>query len=121
MDAFTARLGLSEGRVTQDDGTIVFVLGDLQPGRFHDLAPGDYAELAQTADLTGVALVRVRATLRAPAAGAWRASLRIGGTEVASLSGWPGLTRTVTDLAANVSALTGPTEIAVRLTLVAAS
>jgi hypothetical protein len=121
VDAFTARLGVSEGRVVQGDGTIVFVLGDLEPGRLHDLSPGDYVELAQTADLTGVLLVRARGTLGAPAVGRWRASLRIGGTEVATLLGWPGRTRTVTDLAANVSAATGPTEVAVRLTLVAAS
>jgi hypothetical protein len=121
MDAFTARLGSSEGRVTQADGTLVFVLGDLQTGRFHDLLPGDYVEIAQTADLSSVALVRVRGTLRAPAIGAWRVSLRVGGVEVAGLSGWPGMTRMITDLAANVGALSAPTEIAVRLTLVAAS
>jgi hypothetical protein len=121
MDAFTARLGTSEGRVTQDDGTIVFVLGDLQAGRFHDLVPGDYVEIAQTANLTGIALVRVRGALRAPAAGSWRVSLRVGGVEVAGLAGWAGKTRSVSDLAANVSALAAPTEIAVRLTLVAAS
>ena len=118
MDAFTARLGGSEGRVVQSDGTIVFLLGDLESGRFHDLAPGDYVETAQTADLTGIALVRVRGTLRAPPSGSWRVSLRIGGVEVAGLPGWPGRTRRVTDLAANVSALTAATEIAVRLTWV---
>lgn len=121
MDAFTARLGVSEGRVAQSDGTVVFVLGDLEPGREHDLPPGDYVELAQIADLTGVLLVRVLGTLRAPAVGSWRASLRVGGTEVASLLGWRGRTRPVSDLAANVSAVVGATEVAVRLTLVAAS
>lgn len=121
MDAFTARLGVSEGRVVGADGTVVFVLGDLEPGRLHDLAPGDYVELAQTADLTGGLLVRVRGVLRAPAAGSWRVSLRVGGTEVASLLGWPGRTRPVTDLAANVSGAAGPTEIAIRLTLVGTS
>ena len=121
MDAFTARLGVSEGRVTDATGDVVFVLGDLEPGWFHDLVVGDYVEVAQTADLTGIALVRARGTFRAPAAGAWRLALRVGGLEVAGLAGWPGRTRAVTDLAANVSAASGPTEVAIRLTLTAAS
>jgi hypothetical protein len=121
MDAFTARLGSSQGRVLDASGTAVFVLGDLDVGRFHDLVPGDFAEIAQTADLTGVAVVRVRGTLRAPARGAWRVTLRVGGADVASLDGWPGRTRTVSDLAANVVSATGPMEIAVRLTLVGTS
>jgi hypothetical protein len=118
VDAFTARLGASEGRVVTDAGDVVFVLGDVEPGHFHDLAVGDYAEVAQTADVSGIAIVRVRGTLRAPAVGSWRASLRIAGVEVATLRGWPGKTRGLSDLAANVSAFTGPTEIAVRVTLV---
>ena len=121
MDAFTARLGVSEGRVVDAASDVVFVLGDLEPGRFHDLVPGDYVEVAQTVDLTGIGIVRVRGTLRAPAVGTWRASLRVGGVEVAGLRGWQGRTRSVSDLGANVSAAVGPTEIAVRLTLVAAS
>jgi hypothetical protein len=120
MDAFTARLGRSEGRVERAQGDVVFALGELEPGWTADLAPGDYAEVAQTADLTGAGLVRVTGTLSAPAAGQWRVSLRIGGVEMAALGGWPGRTRPVSDLAANVSALTGPTEVAVRLTLVSA-
>lgn len=120
MDAFTARLGSSEGRVVAPDGSIVFVLGDLQPKRFHTLAPGDHVEVAQTTDLTGVELVRVLGTFRAPALGRWSLGLRVGGVEVASLGGWPGRTRAVTDLSGNVSAATGPTEIAVRLTFLGA-
>jgi len=93
MDAFTARLGVSEGRVERAPGDVVFALGDL----------------------TGVAVVRVTGTLRAPPAGRWRVSLRIGGFDAAALNGWPGRTRAISDLAANVSGASSPTELAVRL------
>ena len=120
MDAFTARLGSSQGRIVDPAGAAVFVLGDVDPGRLHNLVPGDFVELAQTADLTSVALVRVRGTLRAPDLGAWRVSLRVGGVEVAHVDGWPGRTRVLSDLGANVATAAGRTEIAIRLTLVAA-
>ena len=84
MDAFTARLGVSEGRVERAPGDVVFALGDLTPGWTADFAAGDYVEVAQTADLTGVAVVRVTGTLRAPPAGRWRVSLRIGGFDAAA-------------------------------------
>jgi hypothetical protein len=117
MDAFTARFGASEGRVERAPGDVVFVLGDLDPGRTASLAPGDYVEIAQTANLTAVGIVRVSGTLRAPPAGRWRVSLRLGGQDVATLDGWPGRTRRVSDLAANVGGHAGPAEVAVRLTL----
>jgi hypothetical protein len=120
MDAFTARLGVSEGRIQRAPGDVVFALGDLVPGWTADLAAGDYVEVAQTADLTAVAVVRVTGTLRAPAVGRWRASLRIGGFDAAVLDGWPGRTRALSDLAANVSAVAGPTEVAVRLSFLGA-
>ena len=118
MDAFTARLGLSQGRVTTASGDVVFVLGDLEPGRMADLAPGDYVEVVQTLDVTGVGVVAVAGTLRAPGAGKWHVGLRVAGVEVAGIDGWPGRTRNVSDLTANVSGRSGPTEIAVRLTFV---
>jgi hypothetical protein len=120
MDAFTARLGVSEGRIERAPGDVVFALGDLTPGWTADLAAGDYVEAAQTADLTGVAVVRVTGTLHAPAAGRWRVSLRVGGFDAATLDGWPGRTRAIADLAANVSAAAGPTEVAVRLSFLGA-
>jgi hypothetical protein len=116
MDAFTARLGLSQGRVTDASGDVVFVLGDLKSGRVANLAPGDYVEIAQTLDVSTVGLVVVRGTLRAPGAGKWHVALRVAGVEVAGLDGWPGRTRNVSDLTANVSGQSGATEIAVRLT-----
>ena len=43
LDAFRARLGLSQGRIrpaagTPVSGEHVFVLGEEEPGRFHNLA-----------------------------------------------------------------------------------
>jgi hypothetical protein len=115
MDAFTARLGVSEGRIERVPGDVVFALGDVVAGWTAGVAAGDFVEVAQTADLTGVAVVRVTGTLRAPAAGRWRASLRVGGFDVAVLDAWAGRSRPISDLAANVSGLSGHAEIAVRL------
>lgn len=119
LDAFTARLGLDSGRVEQE-GRVLFVLGSLSPEHVHDLEVGDYAEIVQRADLTLVDLVRVRATLRLPAMPAdrvWALAIHIDGAARASIRGWPGRTREITDLAASVSALRGEHEVAVRLTL----
>ena len=125
LTAFTSRLGISQGRLPSSaspDGTCVFVLGDLEPGRFADLAPGDHVEVSQVTDLTGVALVRVWLQLRAPDAVptglAWEVSLVVDGIKRASARGWPGRTRTLTDLAANTSKLVGMDTVAVRLELV---
>lgn len=119
LDAFTARLGIDSGRLERDGGTL-FVLGSLSPGRVHDLEPGDYVEIAQRADLTLVDLVRVRATLRLPAMPsdrAWTLTIQVDGGARASIGGWAGRTREITDLAADVSVLRGEHEVAVRLAL----
>ena len=58
--AFNARLGTSQGRLeaAAADGTpapsgdYVFVLGDAEAGRFHELASGDHVEVRQAVDLT---------------------------------------------------------------------
>ena len=120
LTAFNCRLGRSQGRVPSGDG-FVFVLGDAEPGRFHELAPGDHAEVSQTADLTDEDLVRVQLRLHVPAstpAGlAWITSIRVDGDEYARATGRPGRERVVTDLTANVSKLAGDHEVAVRLEL----
>ena len=127
LDAFTSRLGVSQGRVqprttAPADGRWAFVLGDDEAGRRFAATLGDRAELVQTANLTGVALLRARLTLRVPAdlpAGlAWAASLVVDGNQLATATAAAGRTRTVTDLAANVSKLTGVHQVGVRLELV---
>jgi hypothetical protein len=118
LTAFTSRLGEGQGRL----GSGVFVLGDDEPGRLFELALGDHVEVSQAVDLTGVMLVRTAVRLRVPermpTGFAWEASLAVDGMKYASLRARPGRERTVTDLAANVSKLTGVHFIGVRLELV---
>jgi len=121
LDAFTARLGIDQGRLVRPDGTIAFVLGSLAPGYESELAVGDYAEVVQLADLTNVDLVRVEASLAVgdvPDGVAWELSLRLDGAPQASVRARPNRTHRTRDLAANVSSLGGTHEIAVRLELV---
>ena len=120
LTAFNCRLGRSQGRVPSGDG-FVFVLGDTEPGRFHELASGDHVEVSQTADLTDEDLVRAQLRMHVPAstpAGfAWVVSIRVDGVELARATCRPGRERFMTDLAANVSKLAGDHEVAVRLEL----
>nr|BDT32009.1 hypothetical protein MFMH1_16780 [Myxococcus sp. MH1] len=127
LTAFTSRLGLGQGRIrpqraTPPSGEYLFVLGDEEPGRRFALAPGDYAEVTQAVDVTGVELVRAAVRLRVPSGVppglAWEASLVVGGMKYARCLGRPGRERLVTDLAANVSKLSGVHTVGVRLELV---
>lgn len=97
FDAFTSRLGFGQGRVpagTDGDGAWAFVLGDVQAGRACELTVGDHAEVVQDVDLTGIALVRARITLRVPARMppglVWQASLVVDGVKRAVAAGRAG-------------------------------
>jgi hypothetical protein len=127
LDAFTSRLGLGQGRIAPTSlppgsGEYAFVLGEDDLGRLFDLAPGDHAEVVQDTDLTDVDLVRAHLGLRVPATlpvgFAWEASIVVDGVKLATATAKPGRTRTLTDLAANVSKLSGLHQIGVRLELV---
>lgn len=127
LDAFTSRLGLGQGRIRPaslpaGSGEYAFVLGEDEPGRLFELAVGDHAEVLQDTDLTDVDLVRAHLGLRVPAsvpAGfAWEASIVVDGTKRATATAKPGRSRTLTDLAANVSKLSGVHQVGVRLELV---
>lgn len=125
LTAFTSRLGRSQGRLSNpsaSEGDYAFVLGDEEPGRFFELAPGDHAEVTQETDLTDVMLVRAILRLRVPAstpAGvAWEASIVVDGAKLARMRARPGRERLVTDLAANVSKVAGLHTVGVRLELV---
>ena len=98
------------------------MLGDLEPGRLFDLLQGDYAEVVQATDLTGVTLIRARGSISVPAGLpsnlAWEASILVDGTKLAWATCGAGRSRELTDLAANVPKLSGLHEVAVRLALV---
>ena len=127
--AFNARLGASQGRldalaadgVPAPSGDFVFVLGDAEAGRYHELADGDYAEVRQALDLTDADFVRAQLRLRVPPStpGGWRwvVSIRVDGMSMAEATCAAGRERVLTDLAANVSKLVGPHDVAVQLAL----
>jgi hypothetical protein len=127
LTAFDCRLGLGQGRLrrqarTPGSGEHVFVIGDDEPGRMYDLAPGDLGEVTQQVDLTGADLVRALLHLRVPdtvpAGMAWEASIVIDGAKLSRATCLAGKERTMTDLAANVSKLVGMHQVGVRLQLV---
>jgi len=127
LDAFTSRLGLGQGRIrpaslAPGSARYAIVLGEDEPGRFFDLAVGDRAEVVQDTDLTGIDLVRAHLGLRVPASVpegfAWEASIVVDGVKQATATARPGRSRRVTDLAANVSKLSGMHTVGVRLELV---
>jgi hypothetical protein len=127
LAAFDSRLGTTQGRIRPAhappaSGEHVFVLGSDAPGHHARLNPGDRAEVYQEVDLTGVDLFRVHLHLRVPddvpAGLAWEASLVVDGRKLARATCRPGRSRTLTDLAAHVSKLTGVHRVGVRLQLI---
>lgn len=126
FDAFTARLGASQGRTApQSDVSIIgnyaFVLGDDDPGRFAELTTGDFAEIVQQVDVTAHdfvyadMLLRVRSGL--PLTYYWEVSITVDNVKVATATCSAGKERTISDLAANTSKLTGFHQVGVRLEL----
>ena len=124
LDAFTSRLGAGQGRIVTQQGEVFFVLGDAESGHSFDLVVGDRIEVTQSTDLTGVALVRAVLELRVPPGMphgfAWEASVVVDGVKYARTTCAPGRRRSITDLAANVSKLSGVHDVGVRLELVVA-
>ena len=112
MDAFDCRLGHGQGRM-EGGG---FVLGGEDRRLFHELSPGDHAELVQQVDLTDADLVRMEGTIEVPEGGpAWEVSVIVDGVKGTTRTVDAGGTRRLTDLCANVSKLTGVHEVGVRL------
>lgn len=125
LGAFNRELGSSQGRIVPTgwvapEGSYAFVLGSDRPGNVVELAAGDGVKVTQTADSGGAALIRARLRSRAPAApppagAVWIGEFRVNGIVVATID--MSATRTVADLAANVSSLGGtyPLEFQLRI------
>ena len=127
--AYNGRLRKSQGRLeaAAADGTpapsgdYVFVLGDAEAGRFHELTNDDHVEVRQAVDLTDADFVRAQLRLRVPestpAGWRWVVSIRVDGSPLTQATCAPGRERLLTDLAANVSKLAGVRDVAIRLAL----
>ncbi len=90
LTPFHAAFGTSQGRVAPANaapevGERVFVLGSDEPGRVVRIAVGDFVEVEQVADVTGVVFLNARARVRVPTLPgdlAWTLSLvRFGDVE----------------------------------------
>ncbi len=120
---FESALGDYQGRLERDDGTAVFVLGAAVSNLRGRVEVGDWVEVAQDIDCTGLHLVRLAGVVRvphdAPLGANWVLSIR---TPSERLTEWPLRpgTRRLDDVVANVSRLVGVHRIAVRLSLEAA-
>jgi phage tail-like protein len=119
--SFNARLGSSQGRITEAVGRVRFVLGDAEPGHVYRLAPGDHVEVSQDVDLADVDVLRARVRLRSPSSRAvWEAQLWVGDELRARRASVPGDTRGPLLLSANVKGVDGVERVAVRLALASA-
>ena len=125
--AFDIALGRTQGRLQPEGfppvtGEYAFVLGSDEPGHLCLLNSGDYSEVTQDVDCTGIDFVRVRLRLRTPAslpAGHfWEASLLVDGVKQASMVLDANRIRDRADMAGNVSKLAGTHPVAFRLELV---
>jgi hypothetical protein len=122
MDAFSFRLGVGQGRITDPDGESRFVLGDAEPGWFFELEPGDHVEVIQAMDVTALSFIRASVDLNVPGSLPltleWEVSLVVAGAKRARARVTAGRKRRLTDLTANVSKLSGVHAVGVRLELV---
>lgn len=130
MTVFDEQLGVRQGRIRPTttpttSGDWAYVLGSDVEGYGGDLEPGDYAQISQAVDLTEAHVFRADMRLRVPTSTPgnrrWRVSILVDGVVKASAAGRAGQTRLVSDLAADVSRLTGVHQVAIRVALEAVS
>ena len=123
---FQRDLGQTQGRIEPTgfspvEGTHTFVLGSDVPGVFGRFLPGDFVEVAQTVDVTGMNFVRFAAGLRgprvAPTRGAWRFAVLLDGTEQYGEPLPIGSLQTRFDRVIDVSGGSGSLELSFRLEL----
>ena len=122
LTAFNSRLGISQGRIPLDETDFVFVLGDDVPGYFHNLEGGDHAQVVQDIDLTDINIVQTELTVKVPDSTpltiGFELSIVVDNAKMATIVCLTGQERRITDLAANVSKLTGVHSVGVRLEVV---
>lgn len=120
---FASALGEHQGRIEREDGRAVFVLGGSAPTLRGRVSIGDWVEVAQEVDCTGIHLVRLAGTVRVPSdtppGAIWVLSIRRPFEPLMSVRLRPGVRR-LDDVAASVSRFVGVQRIAVRLSLEAA-
>lgn len=127
LTALDALLGTYAGAVapsgwTAPEGTIALVLGSDVAGVYRKMAPGDYFEAEQVADIAAGKLIRLRAHLRpgtVPAGVSWIFSARLNGVERASHT----ITREVDrfDIALPIADVLGSVTFGFRLALAGAA
>ena len=125
---FNAVLGIRQGRMDPNGfvpttGDYAYVLGSDLSGEMYDFNIGDYSEVNQDIDLTEVnfirAQVKLRNALEIPQGVNWEASITVGGEKKTTMKIKPGRSRDRSDMAANVSKLTGVYIVGLRLELIA--
>jgi uncharacterized protein YbjT (DUF2867 family) len=99
------------------------VLGNLQLRQAAELTSGDFVEAQQLVDLTDERIVRARGSIHVPddlpSAFAWEVSLSVDGDKRARLIVRGGQTKSIDDLAANVTGDRGLHMVAIRLEIIA--
>lgn len=121
---FNRRAGVTQLRIQPTGaapglGSYVFCFGSDLPGVFVQANLNDGVELSQTADVTGIALVRFRAVLRppstAPVGGRWVFEWRVNATTYGSRELKAGRVLSIADGAIDTSQLSGNQTIKFRL------
>lgn len=121
---FDFAAGSSQGRLappanaTPFDGDAMFVLGSDLEGVIERIGVGDFVEVDQVGDVTGVTIARVKARVRVPLLAGdlvWRLSVTLDGAAVYSTNLYRDLD--ALDLGIPIGALTGNHRLGVRLEL----
>ena len=124
---FNAVLGTRQGRLDPKGfmpttGEYAYVLGSDLSGEMYDFNIGDYSEVTQDIDLSEVnfirAQIRLRNALEIPQGVNWEASIAIDGEKKTTMKIKLRRTRDRSDMAANVSKLTGVHTVGLRLELI---
>lgn len=123
LTAFNSRLGISQGRIPlESTESFVFVLGDDVPGYYYDLEAGDYAQVVQAVDLADIDLIRTELDVEVPESipsrFGYEISIVVNDVKLETILCKARYRHHITDLAANVSIMTGVQLVGVRLEVV---